>query len=173
MPVEKFASKPECYPLLTLAVVCWQVNQKQAARFAEEAKHNISRHAGPPQPVTGSLQQQQQQQRPQASSKQPTVQHAIEDGACWRPQQAQHVLQDHQPQQASSNSPRKDESGEDVHMAGVNRGFSPTGGAGVATAMALGTSAAHARASFPPQAKPCQPPSPCHIPSPLPSPSLP
>ena len=157
------------------AVVFWQVSQKQAARSAEAAKHNTSRHAGLSQPATGSLQQQQQQQqqqRPQANSKkQPSIQHAIEDEACWRPQQAQHVLQDHQAQQPSSNSLRRDDSGEDVGMAGIGRGSSPVSGAGVAAGMASDTSAAHARASFPPQAKLCHPHSPCHICSPLPSPS--
>ena len=167
------------------AVIFWQVSQKQAARSAQHAKHFISQHAGPSQPVTGSLQQhsqqqrqhseqqqhsqqqqqqqQQQQPRPQASSKQPAAQHAIEDEEPWRPQQAQHVQQD-QPQEPSSNSLQRDDSREDVGMVGARagRGFNPIGGAGVAAAMALDTSAAHARASFPPQVKPCHPSSSCH-----------
>ena len=145
------------------AVILWQVSQKQAARSAQQAKHNISRHAGPSQPVTESLQQHSQQQqqhqqpRPRASSMQPTAQHAIEHKECWRPQQTQHVQQDHQPQEPSSNSLQRDESREDVGMAGAGRGFSRIGGAGVAAAMASDTPAAHARASFPPQVKPCHP----------------
>ena len=138
------------------AVVCWQVSQKTAACSAEQATHHISRYASPSQPVTASLQQQRPRACLEQPTSQPTIQHAVEDAESWRPQQAQHVQQDHQPQQPSSSSLRKNESGEDVGMAGVGRGFSSIGGAGVAPAMALNTSAAHASPSFPPQAKPCR-----------------
>ncbi|KAL3137077.1 hypothetical protein ABBQ32_006662 [Trebouxia sp. C0010 RCD-2024] len=116
-----------------------KVSQKQAARSAQQAKDNISRHADQSQPAAASLQQQQQHQlRSQASTRQPRVQRATADEAYWRPQQAQHVQQ-HQPQEASSNSLQEDKAGEDV---GVGRGFGPIGGAGVAAAMASGTAGA-------------------------------
>ena len=159
-----------------LVVVFWQVSQKQAARSAEQAKDNISQHASPFQPVTEILHHQQQQhsqqQRSQATSKQPTRQHAIENEERWRPQQTQHVQQDHQPQEPSSKSLQRNESGEDVGMAGVGRGSSPVDGAGVAAAIASNASAVHARPSFPPQVKLCPSSSPGHMSSlsPLPSP---
>ena len=105
--------------------------------------------------------QWQQQQPSQTSFNQPRVQHATADEARWGPQQAQHVQQ-HQPHQPNSNSLLEDNSGEDV---GIGRGFRPTGGAGVAAAMASDT----AGTSPPPQVvqNPC-PPSPRDYTTPFP-----
>ena len=133
-------------------VLFWQVSQKKAARSAEQAKHNISRHADPPHFVKTSVQQQQQQQQqqqpPQASSSQPSVQRSTADEERWRPQQAQHVQQT---QDSSSSSLQKEKSGEGVGTAVVGRGARLVGEAAVTAAMASDTSAAHDRASTPPQ----------------------
>lgn len=95
----------------------------------------------------------QQQHRPQAILPQTGVQRSTADEACWRPQEAAQHVQQHQLQELNSNSLQKDESGEDVGvgMGGIERGFRPNGGAGVAAAMVSDTAAVNARASPQPQ----------------------
>ena len=133
--------------LLKGSLLMLQVSQKQAARSAELARHQPDKTAKWLQPATA----QQQQRRPSEVLDSPPDQRQSRQ---HQPQQAQHAQHVPEDQERNSSSLQGGASAGSIGtgLSGAGRGERSTGRAGVAAALAAGTSFAHDGASPPPQA---------------------